>query len=548
MEIFKIHHLTYSYPGQTREALTDISLNIREGKFVLLTGPSGGGKTTLARILGGFIPDFYGGTIQGDVLFEDQSICDRDRREIRKSIGMVFQDPEKQIIMGEVERDLALGLENLGLDPALMNRRVIETLNYMGLTALRHRATAQLSSGEKQKVAIGSILSMLPHILILDEPLSQLDPIATQEILEIVGRLNRDHGFTIIMIEQRVEECLTLASRVIMLEEGKVIIDESPRNFVQKAFAKHKNILPEIPQLFCRLNSEEIPLNVAEARPHILSRGLKNNSSPFFPEEKKKSSPLIEVKNLSFAYPASSAPIIENLQCAFGADEFTVILGENGAGKSTLLKLLAGVVRPTWGNIRFAGEDYLRLNTQTRAQKMGYLSQNPDDYLFHETVREELLFTLKNLKMDLDENAVLDLLRELDIERYRDSYPRDLSAGERQRVALASVLIAQPQVVFLDEPTRGLDRELKLTLGEFLKNFQRRRKATIVLISQDVEFAANYAERVILFSQGRIVVDGVPQTVLNGNLFYSTQINKMFRGIVDGVINLQQAQEALLKL
>ncbi len=546
MELFKIHHLTYSYPGQKQEALKDISLTIREGEFILLTGPSGGGKTTLARFLGGFIPEFYGGSIKGEVHFRNESMFERDHRKIRQSIGMVFQDPEKQIIMSEVERDLALGLENLGIENSLMNRRVIETLHYLGLMHLRNRMTSELSSGEKQKVAIGSILAMLPHILILDEPTSQLDPLAAKEIFEILRRLNREHGFTIILIEQRLEECLALAGRVIMLSDGRIVADENPKEFAAKVFAEYEELLPVIPRLFCRLKEKEIPLTVAEARPQILKGSWKENIAQRQKENSVSSSPLIEIKNLSFSYQQDNVPIIENLNCSFEEGRLVAILGENGAGKSTLLKLLAGLLQPSYGKILFAGKDVSLLSIKERAQRIAYLSQNPSDYLFNETVEDELLFTMKNLDMNFDENTITQMLSELSIGHHRRHYPRDLSAGERQRAALASILVAQPRVLILDEPTRGLDGSLKRKLGELFKQLQQQKKTAILLVTQDVEFTANYADQIILFSQGKIVDQGQPEQILDGNLFYSTAINRMFRGVVNNVINLKHA-EALLR-
>lgn len=269
MKIFQINNLTYFYPERSRPALEDISLEIGEGEFVLLAGPSGSGKSTLARILSGLIPEFYGGKILGEVDFKGENIFLADKKDLRRDVGIVFQDPEKQIVVGHVEREIAFGLENLGADNSLMIRRVNEVLSFLGMIPLRDRLTDTLSSGQKQKTAIGAILAMRPKVLILDEPTSQLDPVAGQEIFHILQRLNREYGLTVILIEQRLEECLPLVDRVIFMEQGKIVFDDHPRDFAQQARDGHAQYLPVIPRLFSSNGHKDIPLTVRDARPLV---------------------------------------------------------------------------------------------------------------------------------------------------------------------------------------------------------------------------------------------------------------------------------------
>ena len=545
MEIFEIKQLNYFYPGQEKPSLNNVSLKIREGEFILLAGPSGSGKSTLARVLSGLIPEFYGGTIQGEVFFKGQNIFQKDKKELRQEVGMVFQDPEKQMVVGQVEQELAFGLENLGLENTLMIRRVHEILNFLDMAPLRNRLTDTLSSGEKQKVAIGSILAMQPRVLILDEPTSQLDPLASQNIFHIARKLNQEYGFTIILIEQRLEECLPLVDRVIFMERGKILWDDSPRNFAQKAVQGHADYLPVIPRLFSKNGGPDIPLMVREARARVQEYGLIKNVSM---GDQSSKDAVMTVKNVHFSYELSvlSDFVLRDINFQVNKKERLTILGENGAGKSTLLKILAGILRPVSGRVTIEDTDTHLFSSQERASRIMYLSQNPNDYLFHDTVEEELLYTMRNLGIK-NKEIITEILTQLEIDQYRFSYPRDLSVGERQRVALASILVAEPQMILLDEPTRGLDSRVKHNLGDFLKKLVEQKGISIVLVTQDVEFAAEFSDRIILLSEGRILQEGTAREVLNGNLFYSTTINKIFRGIVDGIVSFKQAESLLEK-
>lgn len=556
MELFKIKNLTYFYPEGKISALERINISIDEGDFILIEGPSGGGKTTLARFLGGFIPDFYGGNIEGEVYFKDKLIFEWDRKEIHKQIGMVFQNPEKQIIMGEVERDLAFGLENLGVEPKVMVRRINETLNFLGLIKLKKRLSNELSSGEKQKIAIGSILAMMPRVLILDEPSSQLDPAAAEEIFGILRRLNQEHGFTIILIEQRLERCFHLANRVLLIDNGMVVYDKAPRTFSKKAARDYNYFVPSITRFFASRGFSDIPLNVSEAR-KLMNKIAINPKKNFTPKEitenlsSKKDNAIasqehfISLKNIKFSYN-NSTEVLKNINLNVNRAEFLSILGENGAGKSTLLKIIAGILKPQQGKIMIGQKQIETLSNKEKCKKIGYLSQDPNDYLFNDTVEQELMYTIKNLGID-NRDIIKDALESLNITNHRYSYPRDLSTGERQRVALGTILVTNPSLVILDEPTRGLDCFLKKRLGEFLRTLIEKNGVSVILVTQDVEFAAEFSQRVILLSEGRIIEDGNKFDVFHGNLFYSTQINKLFNGIVDNIITSKQAEKVIAK-
>ncbi len=555
MPLFQVENLTYSYPGTEKPALKEVNLEIREGEFLLVTGGSGSGKSTLARVLAGLIPDFYGGTFGGKVFFQGKEMRTLDRRRLAREVGMVFQDPEKQIVQSCVEAEIAFGLENLGLPPEEMSRRVAEVIGFMNLLSVKEAFTANLSSGQKQKLALAAVLAMQPRVLILDEPTSQLDPVSAEEILNVVKRLNEEMGFTVIMVEQRLERCFHLADRVLLLEDGQVLGAGSPPAEAREAVKRGLPFVPPVARFFAGLNAPLIPVTVKEGR--RLLQSYINGKNPagvagvkpavFRPKNLstgkgslKKS--VITLQNVWFTYP-DGPEALKSVCLDIKEGEFVVILGENGAGKSTLLKVMAGLLQPGRGRVYVQGKEMGRKGIKDMRSFIAYLSQNPNDYLFQETVEDELLFTMNNFGLK-DRRAVDEILKRMQLECYRRRNPRDLSSGERQRVALASVLVTRPGLIILDEPTRGIDLRLKAALGHFLEEETSRGK-TVVMVTHDVEFAAEFAQRVIMMFGGRIVSDGEKHTVLGRSVFYSPQIGKLCRGICDGVLTLAEAQEQL---
>ncbi|OAT81315.1 ABC transporter ATP-binding protein [Desulfotomaculum copahuensis] len=586
MALFKIENLTYYYPGGEQPALKGINLSIEEGEFILVAGGSGSGKSSLARVLAGLLPDFYGGRFGGRVCFRGCDLRGMDRRKLAREVGMVFQDPEKQLVMTGMEAEIAFGLENLGVPRGEIIRRVAEVISFLGLADLRHEFTATLSGGQKQKLALAAVLAMQPQVLVLDEPTSQLDPVVAEDFLNLVKRLNEEMGFTVVLIEQRLERCYHLADRVVLMEGGRVTSDGPPEQVARRVVQKDALIVPPVARLFAVLGAPVIPVTVKEGRKLLRtvfpgsgavvrvengagalrsasagagSSGAVRNEdttnrqfSPARPDMRKErrktthdtlSAPLslLEVKNLWFTYP-NGREVLREINCRVCAGECVAVLGENGAGKSTLLKNMAGLLQPGRGRVLFMGSDWSKYSDGPGAH-VAYLSQNPNDYLFQDSVEEELLFTLKNFGL-ADDGIVDELLARLHINDCRRVNPRDLSGGERQRVALAAVLVTRPELVFLDEPTRGMDYRLKSELGRFLKE-RADAGAGVVLVTHDVEFAAEYAKRVIMMFDGRLVADGQKHAVLGESVFYSTQAGKLCRGFVNGVLTFREALEKI---
>ncbi|MBI4355222.1 MAG: ABC transporter ATP-binding protein [Candidatus Omnitrophica bacterium] len=466
MPLLTVTGLSYTYPETTRPALRGVSCAVASGEMVLVTGPSGGGKSTLARIVGGLIPQFYGGTLRGSVTIDGCDVRRMPRRELLRAVGIVFQDPEKQIVCARVDRELAFGLENLGVPADAMRPRLREVARALPLERLVGRATTTLSSGEGQRVALGAVLAMRPRLLILDEPTSQLDPEAAEALLHHLRRLTAADGITMLLIEHRLDRCLAWADRVLHLEEGGIAYDGAAGAY----------------------------------EPWLATRGEGNAALEPTSCDGGAGPVCLAGEALAFAYPGC-APVLQGVSLAARAGEVSVILGANGAGKTTLLKLLAGLLRPAAGRILLEDRPLERMDRAQIVRRLGYLSQTPNDYLFHDTVLEEITYSLRELGLD-DDGSAQQLMEELELTRYRQANPRDLSVGERQRVALASVLVTRPRVLLLDEPTRGLDHLLKAALAARLRRWAHGEGRAIVVVTHDRVFAASCADRRLKLSAG----------------------------------------------
>ncbi|MFZ5652128.1 MAG: ABC transporter ATP-binding protein, partial [Bacillota bacterium] len=362
MALFKVENLTYYYPDGEKPALSGINLSIKEGEFVLVAGESGSGKSSLARVLAGLIPDFYGGRFGGRVYFQGREMRGIDRRKLARQVGMVFQDPEKQLVMTGVEAEIAFGLENLGLPQKEMFRRVAEVISFLGLTELRQEFTASLSGGQKQKLALAAVLAMQPQVLVLDEPTSQLDPVAAEDFFNLVKRLNEEMGFTVVLIEQRLERCFHLADRVVIMEGGRVVQDGAPDQAARWAVRSGGHMVPPVARFFSVLGFPSLPVTVKEGRRQLrqsfsgwpLSGGPDLRKAPA--SRSTGQTPLLEAKNLWFTY-TNGREALQDINLIVNAGEFVALLGENGAGKSTLLKNMAGLLQPGRGKVLTKGSD-----------------------------------------------------------------------------------------------------------------------------------------------------------------------------------------------
>jgi energy-coupling factor transporter ATP-binding protein EcfA2 len=523
--MIQFEHLTYHYPDTESAILRDLSLEIEEGEFLLVIGPSGAGKSTLLRCLNGLVPHFYGGTIAGQVRVAGRDPLALGPRGMADLVGFVLQDPEAQFVVDKVEDELAFALENQGLDPLLMRKRVEEALDQLNIADLRGRSVHTLSGGERQRVAIAAVMTLQPRVLVLDEPTSQLDPQAAEEVLDTLVKLNHDLGLTVILSEHRLERVVQYVDRILYLPgEGQPPILDEPRAVLQQV-----DLTPPLITLAKALGWSPLPLTIKEGRKFASRQGTRPKAQgpiPQFPN-----SPItISVQGLGFSY--NGHPALQDVSLEVHRGEFVALMGRNGSGKTTLLKQLVGLLKPDRGQVEVSNPQYpISLNTRQATVEeiirlVGYVPQNPNALLFNDTIRQELDFTRRGHR--LPPGDYRPLLDTLGLTAYADHYPRDLSVGERQRVALASILVAEPDILLLDEPTRGLDYPQKAALTTFLQQ-EKARGRTILMATHDVELVAQCADRVILLGDGQVVVDGPARQVMGESLVFASQINKLFR-------------------
>ena len=506
--------LTYTYPDAPHPALVDVTLHVDRGEFVLVAGPSGAGKSTLLRCLNGLVPHFTGGVLSGSATVAGHDPIVEGPQVLSRIVGFVFQDPEAQFVVDRVEDEIAFALENGAVPPDEMGVRVEETLKLLDLTPLRDRPLETLSGGEKQRVAIAAALALRPRILVLDEPTSQLDPQSAEDVLSALVRLNHDLGLTVILAEHRLERVLPHADRLIYLSPPPTgggrgeVLSGPPRHILRQM-----DLTPPLVTLGKALGWEPLPLTIAEGRlfaQPAISRNTQH-ATPCHSQFAIRNS-LFVIRNLHFAYDRVDVLHGVNLEIAPG--ELVTLMGRNGSGKTTLLKCIVGLLRPQRGEIRLAGESLIGRETAGICRSVGYLPQEPDDLLFADTVADELAVTLRNHGLfDSPPIAPADLLDRLGLSGLAASYPRDLSVGQRQRVALGAITVTRPRLLLLDEPTRGLDYPAKRELVRLLREWQAE-GAGVLLVTHDVELVAQAADRVVVLDQGEVIADGPPADVL----------------------------------
>ncbi len=567
--MIEIDNVSYWYPNAAAPVLQNLSLTIDEGEFVVVCGPSGSGKSTLLRLLNGLVPHFHGGRFGGDVRVWGRSTRAHQPRDLADLVGFVFQDPEAQFVVDMVEDEIVFAMENLGLAPRLMRRRVEEVLDQLGIAHLRRRRVSSLSGGEQQRVAIAAVLAAQPRALVLDEPTSQLDPHAAEEVLTALQKLNDDLGLTVVLSEHRLERVVQYADRVLAFtttDDRRPTTDEdilvnpssSPSTSLRAGVHRpssisigpprqvlaHAETAPPLVQLGRALDWTPLPLTIKEGRRFAASSQFAvrssqahlDNSTEMNQQTTGDRQLTAVVERVHFAYSEHEA-LYDVSMAAYGG-EVLALMGRNGSGKTTLLKLLTGLLKPQHGSVRVLGCDVTRMAVEDVAAFVGYVPQNPHRLLFHDTLREELEFTLRGRRtkgqgrktVDLpDQSSIESTLAQFGLTHLADTYPRDLSGGEAQRAALAAITVGDPEVLLLDEPTRGLDYAAKGSLGGQLRQLASQGR-TVIMATHDVELVAAYADRVLLLGDGEVVVEGPVREILGDSLIFSSQIAKLFPG------------------
>lgn len=525
MAHIEINNLTFTYPDQSSPAIHNLSLHIEKGEFVVLFGASGSGKSTLLKLLKKDIQPH--GTLCGEIVINGNDI--QKDSQLTKKIGFVFQDPENQVVAEDVLHELVFGLENMGLSTNEMRGRVAEMVHYFGAEPLLHRKMHELSGGKKQQINLASVLLMQPDLLLLDEPTSQLDPVSARELLDMLKRLNEEFGMTIVLVEHRLEEVFTLADQIVMMEKGKVLLSGHPKEVLHKVWnSSNQAYVPTIPRLFFSLQgSGSVPLSVKEGKRWI----SQTNASFELPNNRVKNPAggvLIKAKNLVFRYDKKTEYVLRDLDFTLMEKEIYALLGGNGSGKSTFLKVLANLLKLEHGKIDFKGKPLKSYKTKDLVSTIGYLPQNPRLFFMHDTLEEEIEDTMNRMEISNHED-IKHLLRDLGIEHLKQQHPYDLSGGEIQKAALACLLIRKPEILLLDEPTKGLDPISKENLANILQRLNTD-GVTIVLSTHDVEFAAQYATKCGMMFQGSITSEDTPNEFFNGNFFYTTMVQRLLRG------------------
>ena len=539
MAHFEIKDLTFSYASaKGRHSLENVSLTIEQGEFLVLCGKSGSGKSTLLRQLKTVLTP--NGKRTGEVLFHGVPLKQVSDWDQSGKIGFVMQNPDDQIVTDKVWHELAFGLESLGCDQKTMRGRVAEMACYFGIQDWFHRDVATLSGGQKQLLNLASIMAMQPEVLILDEPTSQLDPIAASDFLNTVRKINMELGTTVIITEHRLEDIFPYADRAVVMDKGRVIADDAPGKVGQLLFAGNNPMFAAMPTpvrvYYGAGGSGESPLTVRQGRSWLSKEFPKEPSikaipAPALPEEIEN--PALTLKELWFRYEKDSPDVLRGVSAEIPAGSLYAILGGNGAGKSTTLKAISGVCRPYRGKVTLFGKPVEKYKSSELFHGcLAMLPQDPKSLFVKKTVREDLAEMTKD-KQEIDRIAALCQVTEL-----LDSHPYDLSGGEQQRSALAKVLLTNPRLLLLDEPTKGIDSFFKETFAEILADLKKQ-GITIVMVSHDVEFCARYADIVSMFFDGQVLTTDTPRRFFGANSFYTTAAHRMSRHVFEGAVTAE---------
>lgn len=577
MNCIEVKNFSFQYPKESHAALYQVSMEVEEGSFVVLCGKSGCGKSTLLRQFKSVLASH--GEKKGEILYGGQNLEDVDLRTQSAEIGYVLQNPDNQIVTDKVWHELAFGLESLGYDTPTIRLRVAEMASYFGIHSWFLKNVSELSGGQKQLLNLASVMAMHPKLLILDEPTSQLDPIAASDFLETVRKINRDIGTTVILTEHRLEDVIPWADKVYVMDKGRMIADGTPNEIGEQLRTMGHDMFLSMPapmQIYAGTNSSlRCPLTVSQGR-RWLSEELETKSIKIKKERnqeetaKKKNSifgklsslkkepekeiPEIRIKDVWFRYERDLPDVVKGLSLDIKKGEIFAVVGGNGTGKSTAMSLIARIRFPYRGKIYLEGKEIGKYSDDDLYHGfLGVMPQNPQSLFVKKTVREDLYEVIDGKRERKSEaypiemkkkDAVEGIVSLTRLEGLLDRHPYDLSGGEQQRLALAKVLLLRPKILLMDEPTKGIDNHYKKELGEILRKLSEH-GVTILMISHDVEFCAQYADRTGLFFQGNVVTSEESKKFFAGNNFYTTAANRMARNYFPNAVTVEDVVKAI---
>lgn len=538
METIKIENLSFAYPLSKNFAISNICLSINEGEFITICGKSGCGKSTLLRQLKPVIAPK--GILNGNILLNNKLISEYKNDDICKKIGFVTQSPENQLVTDKVWHELSFGLENLGYDANTIKRKIAETANFFGIENWFYEDVSKLSGGQKQILNLAAIMVMNPDVLVLDEPCSQLDPIVSSEFINCLTKINREIGTTVIIAEHNLEKLFSISDRIVVMDNGKIVLENTPEKLAQLLNPENKNILSSFPaplRIFKEITPDSLsfPLTITSGKDALKKFSENHDIINHINEEKENihKSKCIEVKNIFFRYEKNSDDIIKELSIDIYRGELLTILGGNGAGKSTLLSLICKINKPFAGKINY----YDNQNKTTKALKTALLVQNPKAMFVKKTVLEDLVevFDTTQVSKEKRNEMLKNVISLCRLSNLLDRHPFDLSGGEIQRAALAKLLLINPEVILLDEPTKGMDCCFKEEFASIIK-FLVSKGTAVVMVSHDIDFCAQYSDRCVMLFDGNIVCDDTAREFFSTNNFYTTSASRMSRTIIDNAI------------
>ena len=555
MASIQIRNLTFEYPLADKPAIKNINLEVEPSEFIVVCGKSGCGKSTLLRQMKKNLIPY--GEKEGEVLYQGVEISELPDRKSTTDIGFVQQNPDNQLVTDKVWHELAFGLESLGMDNQSIRRRVAEMASFFDMQTWFRKSVSELSGGQKQLLNLASVMVMQPKVLILDEPTSQLDPIAAEEFLKTVYKINRDLGTTIIISEHRLEDLIPMADRVVVMDKGEIISATTPWKTGEFLGGESKEErhpmfygMPSVMKIFNACGGSKMekglyrtgdskkiaPLTIRDGRLWLEAvLDVPKNEDQFYDRKEvapeKIDNPIIEIKDLWYQYEKKAQPVLRGLNLKVKPGELFCLMGGNGAGKSTTLKAVAGILKPQRGSITVDGMTVCKENNDKIVGSiLAMVPQNPQALFTEITVEEELAEALYYRKLSAEEKAkkVLDMMETMEIAHLRKSHPYDLSGGEQQRLALGKILLLEPKIVLLDEPTKGLDPFFKITLAGIFEKLKAQ-GVTLFMVSHDVEFCAEYGDRCAMFFDGDVVSCGEAKPFFAGNNFYTTTANRIVR-------------------